>query len=205
MKGQKPVIDKDLCVGCNLCVDTCEPKCLELVESKVVLKDSDKCDGCEKCKECCPVEAIRMGYAPSSEIKVIYSGKDEVIMIEDNKIIKENAFKLKSFDDYRFNPKAIYQSDQLKVILAYFKKGQFIPVHTPGIDVVLCILEGEAEVVAGDEKMIAQKHDLIIVPKGIKRGIRALSELTVLHIVQPPPTEEDHHEVHTKIAQDRFE
>lgn len=120
-------------------------------------------------------------------------------------VIKVNAIDLKSFEEHRFNPKAIYQSDAIKVILAYFKQGQFIPVHTPGIDVVLCILEGEAEVVAGDEKFKVREKDLIVVPRGIKRGIRALSELTVLHIVQPVPSEKDHEEVHVKIANNKFE
>jgi len=43
------------------------------------------------------------------------------------------------------------------------------------------------------------------VPKGVKRGVRALTELTVLHIVQPPPGEKDHEEVHRKLAAGKFE
>jgi|SRR3989338_642459 len=125
--------------------------------------------------------------------------------MENKEVIKVNALDLRSFDENRFNPKVVYESDEIKVILAYFKQGQFIPVHTPGIDVVLCILEGKAEVVAGKERINAGVNDLIIVPKGEKRGVRALTELTVLHIVQPPPSEEDHIEVHAKIAQGRFE
>ncbi len=120
-------------------------------------------------------------------------------------IVRVNARELKTFDEKKFVPKAVYQSDGIKVILAYFKKGQFIPVHTPDVDLVLCVLEGEAEVVAGDERVIAGKDDLIIVPKGVKRGVKDLTELTVLHVVQPPPTEEDHKEVHARIAQGRFE
>lgn len=121
------------------------------------------------------------------------------------KFVKENIEELKSFDDMRFNPKAVYISDEMKVIVAYFKPGQFIPVHTPGVDVVLCILEGEAEVVADDEKFRVGEKDLVVVPRGIKRGIRALSELVVLHIVQPVPSEKDHKEVHLKIADNKFE
>jgi len=33
----------------------------------------------------------------------------------------------------------------MKVVLAYFKPGQFIPVHSPQVEVILCIPEGEAE------------------------------------------------------------
>lgn len=121
-------------------------------------------------------------------------------------IVRVNADELKSFEAKRFNPRSIYQTENIKIILAYFKKGQFIPVHTPGVDVVLCILEGEAEVVAGNERIIARKGDLVIVPKGIKRGIMAVTEeLTVLHVVQPCPSDKDHEEVHEKILAGRFE
>jgi quercetin dioxygenase-like cupin family protein len=126
-------------------------------------------------------------------------------MNEDKRVIKVNALNLKSFDEKKFNPKAVYQSDQIRVILAYFKKGQFIPVHTPNIDVILCILDGEAEVVAGEERIRTKVNDLIIVPKGVKRGIQALTDLTVLHVVQPPPSEEDHKEVHQRLMLGKFE
>ena len=120
-------------------------------------------------------------------------------------IVHVNAIKIKSFDDDKFTPKPLYQSDGMKVVLAYFKLGQFIPVHTPKVDVVLCILEGEAEVVAGDETVTVQKNDLIIIPRGHKRGVKALSELTLLHVVQPPPGEEDHSTVHRKLAEGKFD
>jgi quercetin dioxygenase-like cupin family protein len=120
-------------------------------------------------------------------------------------IVKANTKELKSFDEGKFNPKVVYQTDHIKVIAAYFKEGQFIPVHTPEVDVVIYVLEGQAEVVAGEEKFVAKKNDLIVVPKGIKRGVRALTELSVLHVVQPAPSEKDHVEVHKKLIAGRFE
>jgi quercetin dioxygenase-like cupin family protein len=121
------------------------------------------------------------------------------------KIVRVNAAELKSLDDAKFVPKAVYQSQGMKVVLAYFKEGQFIPVHSPEVELVLCILEGKAEVVAGEERMAAGKNDIIIIPKGEKRGVKALSELTVLHVVQPPPSDMDHKEVHARLAQDKFD
>jgi quercetin dioxygenase-like cupin family protein len=120
-------------------------------------------------------------------------------------IVKVNAKELKSFGEKNFAPNVVYQSSEIKVILAYFKKGQFIPVHTPAVDLVLCILDGEAEVVAGNERLTAAKDDLIVIPRGAQRGIKALTEVTILHVVQPPPTAEDHNEVHAKLAQGKFE
>jgi quercetin dioxygenase-like cupin family protein len=120
-------------------------------------------------------------------------------------IVRVNARELKSLDDNKFTPKPVYQTAEMKVVLAYFKPGQFIPVHAPQVDVVLCILEGEAEIVAGDELVTAQKDDLIVVPKGHKRGVKAVSELTLLHVVQPPPEAKDHDQVHQKLAEGKFE
>ena len=115
-------------------------------------------------------------------------------------VVRVNAAELKSLDDNKFTPKPVYQTAEMKVVLAYFKPGQFIPVHYPQVDVVLCVIEGEAEIIAGDDLVIAKKDDLIIVPKGHKRRVKALSELTLLHVVQPPPEEKDHNEVHRKLA-----
>lgn len=110
----------------------------------------------------------------------------------------------KEFSEGRFNPKSIYDSGEMKVILAYFKEGQFIPVHSPNIDVALFIIEGEGEVVAGDKSFKVKKGDLVVVPKGMARGIKALSALSVLHVVQPSPTEKDHQEVKAKLQKGTF-
>jgi hypothetical protein len=41
-------------------------------------------------------------------------------------IVKVNAQELKSFGEKNFAPNVVYQSSEIKVVLAYFKKGQFI-------------------------------------------------------------------------------
>ncbi|CAB1076444.1 hypothetical protein D1AOALGA4SA_4240 [Olavius algarvensis Delta 1 endosymbiont] len=123
----------------------------------------------------------------------------------DNTIVRINATDLKTLDDAKFVPKPVYQSKGMKVVLAYFKEGQFIPVHAPEVELVLCILEGKAEVVAGEESVAAGKNDILIIPKGEKRGVKALTELTVLHVVHPPPSDMDHQEVHAKLVQGKFD
>jgi quercetin dioxygenase-like cupin family protein len=120
-------------------------------------------------------------------------------------IVNVNAVKIRSFGEERFAPNPVYQSDGMKVVLAYFKKGQFIPVHSPGVELVLYIIEGEAEVVTGEDHVQAHKNDLIVIPKGLKRGVKALTDLSILHVVSPPPSAEDHNEVHAKLAQGQFD
>ncbi len=54
-------VDADLCVGCNLCVDTC-PDVFEMQDDKAIIKSKTVPAGAEdslkQSKDDCPVEAI---------------------------------------------------------------------------------------------------------------------------------------------------
>lgn len=53
-------VKKEDCVGCEVCVDVCPTKALEM-KNDVAWSDPAKCDGEEKCGKCspeCPVECI---------------------------------------------------------------------------------------------------------------------------------------------------
>ncbi|MEK7468665.1 MAG: DUF2249 domain-containing protein [Planctomycetota bacterium] len=100
----------------------------------------------------------------------------------------------------KFNPLVLAQTPRMKVVLACFEPGQFIPVHSPGIDLALYVIEGRGTCQVGPEERAVQAGDLVWVPAGEKRGIRAETRMSVLHMVAPPPTDADHSEVHTGIA-----
>ncbi len=99
------------------------------------------------------------------------------------------------FQDGRFSPVALGQTDRVKVVLTCFEPDQFIPVHSPGIDMTLVVLEGEGTVVAGDQEAEVGPGAIVIVPAGSARGVRARTRLVAVHLVSPPPTEADHTEV----------
>ena len=56
----KVTIDTDECKGCGLCVESCPPKCLELLPSLNAYGvhpahyTGDTCTGCGICFYCCP-------------------------------------------------------------------------------------------------------------------------------------------------------
>lgn len=57
---EKPVIDKELCTGCEICVDECPHNALEMVDDIAELVRPEDCDGKGECAEVCPSEAITM-------------------------------------------------------------------------------------------------------------------------------------------------
>ncbi|MEO5357409.1 MAG: ferredoxin [Nitrospirae bacterium YQR-1] len=57
---KNPVVDQDLCTGCETCVSLC-PDVFEMQGDKAVASNPGKCDSCD-CQEAmdtCPVEAIK--------------------------------------------------------------------------------------------------------------------------------------------------
>ena len=109
------------------------------------------------------------------------------------------------FDPKRFLAKPLFECAEMKVVQASFRAGQFIPVHAPDVHVVLYVLSGEGEVVAGEERRKVREGDLVVVPRKMKRGVRAKTDMTVLHVVSPPPTQADHGDMAARIARGDFE
>ncbi|KAF5050528.1 Electron transport complex subunit RsxB [anaerobic digester metagenome] len=50
-------IDKDLCVGCETCVDECPSEAISMVEG-IAEVDPEKCVDCNTCIDACPSAAI---------------------------------------------------------------------------------------------------------------------------------------------------
>ena len=104
-----------------------------------------------------------------------------------------------AFVPERFNPVAVGGTERVKVLLVCCEPGQFIPVHQPGVDLTLVVLEGEGRLVAGAQEEPVQAGAVAFIPAGEARGLKAESRLVALHVVTPPPTEADHAGVAEKL------
>ena len=106
-----------------------------------------------------------------------------------------------AFRAEKFNPVMLAGGTHVKAVLTCLEPGQFIPVHRPGVDMLLVVLEGEGRIVAGDQEEPAQPGTVVFVPAGEARGLKAESRLVALHVVSPPPTDADHVEVAARLKQ----
>lgn len=64
--GSKPIIDKDKCITCGLCVENCNQEAIYLEEKAII--NYDKCVGCGECIVVCPKKAIYQKEKTQSKI-----------------------------------------------------------------------------------------------------------------------------------------
>lgn len=102
---------------------------------------------------------------------------------------------VQDFQPQKFNPVVVAENERVKVILACFEPGQFIPVHQPGVDLTVAVVEGSGTIHADGKEQAIGPGTLAFIPAGQARGIKATTRLVLLHVVSPPPTDTDHVQV----------
>ena len=60
--AEMPVIDREQCNGCGLCVSVCHCRALVLVDDVVIIIETEDCGCCTECEVVCPTGAICCPY-----------------------------------------------------------------------------------------------------------------------------------------------
>ena len=105
-----------------------------------------------------------------------------------------------------FTARTVQETDRQKVVCAYFEPGQFIPVHAPGSDVAITVIRGEGVVRDGDREHEVEPGDVVAVPAGTDRGVKATGgRLEATLVTAPPPTDAEHEPVRRGLREEEFD
>ncbi|MFC4450922.1 cupin domain-containing protein [Halorussus aquaticus] len=113
----------------------------------------------------------------------------------------------REYDDEQFSAQSVFRSDRMKVVLGYFEPGQFIPVHAPDSDVAITVREGRGVVRDGDDERAVGPGDVVVVPAGEDRGVKADADrrLEATLVTAPPPTDAEHDPVREGLKRGEFD
>ncbi len=59
---EMPLIDKEKCDGCGLCISACFCGALVMVNNKVIVIETEECGWCTVCEAICPTGAISCSF-----------------------------------------------------------------------------------------------------------------------------------------------
>ena len=61
------VLDRDLCTGCETCLERCQMEAIAMIEGDVAEINLDRCIGCGLCVTTCPDDALRLERKPEDK------------------------------------------------------------------------------------------------------------------------------------------
>jgi len=59
---EMPVIDREKCNGCRLCISVCSCGAFVLVHNEITVVETAECNWCTDCEAVCPCEAIHCAF-----------------------------------------------------------------------------------------------------------------------------------------------
>ena len=114
---------------------------------------------------------------------------------------------IESLSDFRtdqYKAVALGGGGNCKAMLVCLEAGQFIPVHKPGIDLCLLIIDGEGILSDGQTEQKAGPGDFLYSAAGESRGVMAKTRMLALAVVSPPPVPKDHETVQRMLKEGRW-
>lgn len=103
------------------------------------------------------------------------------------------AADLARFDPDGVTPQVVHHTDEHTVVVAALEDGQAIAPHAPPVSVTIVATDGVGDVMTDDGAQPVHAGDVVVIPAGGLRGVRARGgRLVAVLTVAPPPTAADH-------------
>ncbi len=106
----------------------------------------------------------------------------------------ESVLKLKDLLDYAegsVSSKTIVQRDEFSISLVAFDEDESLSRHTAPGDAWVYAIEGKGEISIGDEKVILEEGDTVVMPANVSHAVQAIGKYKMMLIVVKPQKKGD--------------
>ncbi len=86
----------------------------------------------------------------------------------------------------RISSKTLAQRNDLSISLLSFAKGECLSTHSAPGDAMVNVLEGKVRITIGQEKVVLESGETVVMPANIPHGLEALEEFKMLLTVVKP-------------------
>lgn len=144
----KAVIDSDVCVKCNACLENCRFDAINIKDGQYIV-DHYACEGCGVCKAVCPVEAVALKPAVAGEL----------FLYNDDAVFSTARLRMGSGTSGKLVTKvktSLREAADAKIAIIDGSPGIGCPViaSLSGVDLVLIVTEPSVSGISDMERII---------------------------------------------------
>jgi quercetin dioxygenase-like cupin family protein/NAD-dependent dihydropyrimidine dehydrogenase PreA subunit len=179
-----PQIDRQRCTGCGECVARCPTGALGWDRGKAAVLHPDSCTYMAICEAVCPASAIELpyvictaDYAASATRAYLMRG----LMVMNPYVYFPNLIEsVPDIPPDSIVSRTLHADDEVKAVLFGFAQGQELSEHTASMPATILILQGEAALTLGSDRLEAHPGTWVHMPPNMPHSLLAETPVVML-------------------------
>jgi quercetin dioxygenase-like cupin family protein/ferredoxin len=179
-----PQIDPQRCTGCGECVTRCPTGALGLERGKAAVILADACTYTAICEAVCPTSAIVLPYVictADSDARANHARLIRGPMIMNPYVYFPNLIEsVPDIPPDSIVSRTLHTDDEVKAVLFGFAQGQELSEHTASMPATILILQGEAALTLGSDRLEAHPGTWVHMPPNMPHSLLAKTPVVML-------------------------
>jgi quercetin dioxygenase-like cupin family protein/NAD-dependent dihydropyrimidine dehydrogenase PreA subunit len=179
-----PRIDRQRCTGCGECIARCPTGALGWDHDKAAVVHPEACTYTAICEAVCPASAIELPYMVCTADSTARANTARLIrgpMIMNPYVYFPNLIEsVPEIPPDSIVSRTLHADDEVKAVLFGFAQGQELSEHTASMPATLLILQGEAALTLGSDRLEAHPGTWVHMPPNMPHSLLAETPVVML-------------------------